>query len=129
MELKKSKRNNGEVAVAVVKFSKLLNKRNIDMLNYTHPGILEIIPAWKTTAGKYISVETGEEVNPGNNFQERSISLGTEFQYPNGDVIILVRDLKTHEQYFAPIEGLKGGPRYNICPYDKEKLERVSTLL
>lgn len=130
MEIRAPKIANSERAVAIVKYHPSIKAFRMDTVDYAHIGIMEIIPAWKTTDGKLISVETGEEVNTGNNFQERRLGLGVEFRYPDGSEIILIRDPYTREQYFSPKGELKGGPCYNICPFNKEELERkaISTL-
>lgn len=84
---------NGEKAVVLVEFKPYFPAFKADETRWDYP-IVKIIPAWKTTDGKYISPLTGEEVSVTENSQERVLMRGTECIYPEGERIILTRNSK-----------------------------------
>ena len=85
----KTRPDNGETAVFVVKFKKIFFpiRQCNDSLNYTHPSIVAVIPCWKSDAG-YISIKTGKPVNVDAHDEVRQLLRGTVIRYPDGTEMI-----------------------------------------
>ena len=100
------KPENGEKAVVLVEFNKKFSAHTADMTRWDYP-IIKVIPAWKTTDGKYISPLTGEKITIGDNVQERVLLIGSECVYPKGEHIILTRNSK-RDTFFMDVFNKEG---------------------
>lgn len=84
----KTRPNDGETAVCVVKFKKgfYTHKCN-DSLNYTHPSIVAVIPCWKSEHG-YTSIKTGKPVIVEPDDEVRTLLRGIAICYPDGTEMV-----------------------------------------